>query len=269
MHELAGSEPPALDALGRDLPAAPSEPRVGLFEQLYAGCYPRIHDRGLEPQDWLANYFQTYLERDVRDILSVGDLGTFRRFVGLCAGRNGQLLNLSALGADCGIAHTTARRWLSVLQASFLVRLLEPHHRNFNKRIIKSPKLYFSDTGLLCYLLRVRSPEELRRHSARGAIFECHVISELLKRALHAGREPDLYFWRDSAGHEVDLLLDQGTAQVPVEIKSGETVAEDFFRGLDHWRSLAGDEDVPAVLIHGGDRSYRRSGVTVYGWWEF
>jgi len=269
MHELAGTAPPPLDALGRDLPDPLRTPPVGLFEQLFTGCYPRIHDRGLDPQDWLANYFQTYLERDVRDILAVGDLGTFRRFVDLCAGRNGQLLNLSALGADCGVTHTTARRWLSVLQASFIVRLLEPHHRNFNKRIIKSPRLYFLDTGLLCTLLRIRTPGDLRRHAARGAIFECHVIAELLKRAMHAGREPDLYFWRDAAGHEVDLLLDRGTSQVPVEIKSGETIAADFFRGLDYWRSLAGDEDVPAVLIHGGERSYRRRGVTVYSWWGF
>jgi len=269
LHELRESTPPLLEDLGRELPDASSKPEVALLEQLFTGCYPRIRDRGLQPQDWLASYYQTYLERDVRSILNVGDLNTFRRFVGLCAGRNGQLLNLSSLGNDCGVNHSTARRWLSVLEASFLVRLLEPHHRNFNKRIIKSPKLYFLDTGLLCYLLRIRSPEELCQHSMRGAIFECHVVAELLKRALHRGREPDLYFWRDAAGHEVDVLLDLGATQVPVEIKSGETVNSDFFQGLDYWRLLAGDDDVPAVLVYGGERSYRRQGVGVYGWWGF
>jgi predicted AAA+ superfamily ATPase len=269
MDELRETVPGPIEELGRSLPEARAKPATGLFEQLFTGCYPRIHDRGLDPQDWLASYYQTYLERDVRDILKVGDLNAFRRFVGLCAGRSGQLLNLSALGNDCGISHTTARRWLSVLEASFLVRLLEPHHRNFNKRIVKAPKLYFLDTGLLCYLLRIRSPDELRQHAARGAIFECHVVGELLKRALHQGREPDTYFWRDAAGNEVDVLIDLGATQIPVEIKSGETVHDGFFRGLDHWRSLAGDPDLPALLIYGGDRSYRRRGVTVSGWWGF
>ncbi len=267
--ELRGAPPLPLPQIGKTIPTSRQPPTTDLFSALFAGGYPRIHDKGLTPQDWLGHYLQTYLERDVRDLVNVGDLETFRRFVELCAGRTGQLLNRSALAADAGITHTTARRWLSVLEASFIVLLLRPHHRNFNKRVIKSPKLYFLDTGLLCYLLRIRSPEQLVVHAARGAIFECFVIAELYKRALHAGRPPDLYFWRDATGHEVDLLVDHGDHQVPVEIKSGQTVAPDFFKGLDYWRTLATDPTGPAALIYGGDRSYHRRGVAVYAWWAF
>ena len=172
LDELLQREPLDPSCLGD--PPLPSRlaPERSLFEGLFTGGYPRIHDKELPPQDWLRNYYQTYLERDVRDILDVGDLEAFGRFVRLCAGRTGQLLNLSSLGADAGISHKTARRWLSVLEASFQVALLRPHFRNFGKRLVKTPKLYFLDTGMLCYLLRVRSPEDLRTHPSRGAIFE-------------------------------------------------------------------------------------------------
>jgi predicted AAA+ superfamily ATPase len=269
MHELQRVASPPLDELGRQPVPPQAEGAASMLHQLFAGFYPRIHDKGVPPQDWLADYYRTYLERDVRDLLAIGDLRTFRQFVGLCAGRSGQLLNVSSLGNDAGVSHSTARRWLSVLEASFVVWLLEPHHRSFNKRLVKSPKLYFLDTGLLCYLLRIRSPEDLRQHSARGAVFESYVVAELLKRALHRGREPDLYFWRDSSGHEVDVLLEMGTTQVPVEIKSGETVNADFFKGLNYWKSLAGDDEMPAVLVYGGKRSYRRQGIQVLGWSQF
>jgi hypothetical protein len=236
------------------------------MDVLFTGFYPRIHDGKLPPQDWLANYYRTYVERDVRELLNVGDLEAFGRFIRLCAGRNGQLLNLSSLANDCGISQPTARRWISVLEASFLILLLRPHHRNFNKRVVKSPKLYFLDTGLLAYLLRIRSPDELRTHSSRGAIFESFVVSELMKNHLHRGKEPDLHFWRDSVGHEIDLLLDRGGELVPIEIKSGETLAEDAFVGLRYWLDLAGTLDAPVALVYGGDRSVRHSGVVVYSW---
>ena len=237
-----------------------------LFETLFCGGYPRIHDKHLEPQGWLRNYYQTYVERDVRQIINVGDLEAFGRFVGLCAGRAGQLLNLSSLANDCGITHTTARRWISVLETSFLVKLLQPHHRNFNKRLVKSPKLYFLDTGLLCYLLRIRSADDLRRHASRGAIFESWVISETIKNFLHRGQEADVYFWRDSSGHEIDLVIETGGALIPVEVKSGQTFSSDFLNGLEYWRSLAGDESCPAALVYGGDESYTRQGTTVMSW---
>jgi predicted AAA+ superfamily ATPase len=258
--------------------APPSRRRAGsaqtkdvpsLFDTLFHGFYPRIHDKGLEPQKWLANYYRTYLERDVREVLNVGDLETFGRFVRLCAGRCGQLLSLSSLASDAGISHTTARRWLSILEASFLVYLLRPHHKNFNKRLVKSPKLYFLDTGLLCYLLRIRDADDLAMHASRGAIFEAWVLSELLKIYHHQGLEPDVYFWRDSAGHEVDLLIDRGNSLVPVEIKSGQTIADDAFKGLAYWRTLPEQGDCLGALVYGGASSYVRKGFTVKGWQDW
>lgn len=266
LSELEGRSPFPLDKLGHDLPEGRQESPSDVMEVLWRGFYPRIHDKGLDPATWYSGYYQTYVERDVREVINVGDLESFGRFVRLCAGRNGQLLNLTSLGNDCGIAHTTASRWLSILEASFLIRLLRPYHANFGKRLIKSPKLYFLDTGLLCYLLRIQSPEDLRLHASRGPIFESFVISELLKNFLHQGREPDLYFWRDSSGHEIDAVIDRGRDRLAVEIKSAQTVVPDFFTGIDFWRNLLGDPEAPAALIHGGERSYRRSGVAVYSW---
>lgn len=266
LSELVGRSPFPVEELGQELPKTREKGQPDLMETLFRGFYPRIHDKGLDPSTWYSGYYQTYVERDVREVVNVGDLESFGRFVRLCAGRNGQLLNLTSLGNDCGIAHTTASRWLSILEASFLIRLLRPYHANFGKRLIKSPKLYFLDTGLLCYLLRIQSPEDLRLHASRGAIFESFVISELTKSFLHQGREPDLYFWRDSAGHEIDAVIDRGRDRLAVEIKSAQTVVPDFFVGIDFWRKLLGDPEAPAALIHGGERSYRRNGVTVYSW---
>ena len=263
--ELEGRKPISVEDIGGRLPKR-QEPKKNLFSVLFTGFYPRIHDKRLDPQDWLRNYYQTYVERDVRTIAGVGDLDAFARFVGLCAGRCGQLLNLSSLGADCGVSHATAARWLSVLEASFIVYLLRPHYANFNKRLIKSPKLHFLDTGLLCYLLRIRSAEELVNHSSRGAVFETFVVGELLKAYSNRGIEPRVYFWRDSTGHEVDLIIDRGRDLVPIEVKSGETIAGDFFKGLEYWRSLPGQEEAPAALVYGGDTSAKRRGVAVYSW---
>jgi predicted AAA+ superfamily ATPase len=264
LAELQGRPPLPLDALGREIPGESQVP--DLMEVLFRGFYPRIHDKGLDPSTWHSGYYQTYVERDVREVLNVGDIEAFGRFVRLCAGRNGQLLNLTSLANDCGITHTTARRWLSILEVSFLVLLLRPYHANFGKRLIKSPKLYFLDTGLLCYLLRIQSPEDLRLHGSRGAVFESFVVADLLKNFLNRGREADLYFWRDSTGHEIDLVIDRGRERVAVEIKSAQTVAEDFFAGIDFWRKLVGDPEAPSALIYGGSRSFRRSGVAVQSW---
>jgi predicted AAA+ superfamily ATPase len=237
------------------------------METLFTGFYPRIHDKHLPARDWLASYYQTYLERDVRSIVNVGDLETFGRFVRLCAGRCGQLLNLAGLASDCGVSHVTVKRWLSVLEASFVIALLRPHHRNFGKRLIKSPKLYFIDTGLLCYLLQVHAPEELLHRAERGAVFESFVVSELYKNFVHRGEQPRLYFWRDSAGHEVDIVIEMGAKLLPVEVKSAQTVASDFFASLGYWQRLSGGEEGPSALVYGGDRVFRRSGVCVYPWY--
>lgn len=266
LAELEGRRPIKIESIGRRLPQGQSRKKADVMQTMFRGFYPRIHDKRLDPARWLRDYYQTYVERDVREIVNVGDIESFGRFIRLCAGRNGQLLNLSSLANDCGITHTTARRWLSILEASFLVVLLRPHHRNFSKRLIKTPKLYFLDSGLLCYLLRIRSPADLRLHALRGGIFEGFVVAEMLKNYLHSGREPDLYFWRDSAGHEIDMLIERGQELTPVEIKSGQTVASDFFDGIRFWRKLVDDAGAPAALVYAGDRSFRRDGVTVYAW---
>jgi hypothetical protein len=201
----------------------------------------------------------------VRSLTNVGDLETFTRFLALCAGRTGHLLNASSLGADAGVSHATARRWISVLQASYVVELLQPHHASFSKRLVKSPKLYFVDTGLLSYLLGIRSAGDLAVHPLRGAVFGCFVVSELRKHFLHRGERPPLWFWRDTAGHEVDVLVDLGTRRIPVEAKSGETVAPDAYRGLDFYTDLA--REAGGVLVYGGDECRLVRKHEVRAWW--
>jgi predicted AAA+ superfamily ATPase len=266
LAELAGRAPLVLDQLGRTLPEPASPPAHDLMATMFHGGYPRPHDKAIAPQDWLANYVRTYVERDVQEVLRVSDLEVFGRFLGLCAGRNGQLVNLTSLANDCGISHPTARSWLSVLETSFLVKLLRPHHRNFNKRMIKSPKLYFLDTGLLCYLLRIRTPDDLRTHAQRGAIFESLVLSELTKNFLNRGLDPDLSFWRDSSGQEIDFLIDRGQELVPIEAKSATTLAGDALTGLSRWQAMSGQTGGPAALVYGGDECSHRSAAMVYSW---
>jgi len=266
LSEIYGREALEPEGLADPRAIADDPPPAELDEVLFQGGFPRIHDRHLEPTTWLDGYVRTYVERDVRTLSNVGNLETFTRFLALCAGRSGQLLSASSLAADAGISHTTARRWISILRASYVVDLLAPHHANFSKRLVKSPKLFFLDTGLLCYLLGLRRPEDLRLHPLRGAVFETFVISELRKLFLHRGRRPSLFFWRDSAGREVDVLLDFGVRRVPVEVKAGETVARDAFRGLDHYLSLSGDDT--GVLIYGGSESHPRGRHILRSWWH-
>jgi uncharacterized protein len=266
LSELRQRRPLSIDTIGRQLPGKNRSLNEELSSVLFKGFYPRIHDKGLNPVYWLGNYFQTYIERDVRDVVNVGDLETFSRFVRLCAGRNGQLLNLSSLANDCGITHTTSKRWISILEASFIVFILRPHYKNFSKRLIKSPKLYFLDTGLLSYLLRVRSAEDLRIHAQYGSIFESYVISELLKNYMNRGEEHAIYFWRDSTGNEIDILIDEGENLTPLEIKAGQTVAADFFKGIRFWKKLSNIIKQPSALVYRGDNSFIRSDTYVYAW---
>ncbi len=250
MAELAGAGlPPAdLDAL------------------MWRGGFPPLYDRPLLPGDWFPNYISTYLERDVRQLLAVRDLTLFQRFVRLCAARTGQLLNLSALANDCGVSHTTAREWLTVLEASYLVLLLPPYFRNFGKRLVKTPKLYFLDTGLAAALLEIGSPDALNIHPQRGALFETLVVGEFVKRRYNAGRPAGLWFWRDNTGIEVDLLFEIGTRLLPVEIKSGATFVRDWTKGLRKWAGFAADEALPGRLIYGGDERFPYDGVEVFPW---
>ncbi|HLE86736.1 MAG TPA: ATP-binding protein [Candidatus Brocadiaceae bacterium] len=267
LNELLGQPTP--DPYEIDiLPDKKKRPPFSLEDILYKGLYPRIHDRGLEPHEWLSAYYRTYVERDVRDVANIGNLDAFQRFVRLCAGRTGQLLNLSSLASDCGISHTTARHWVSILQAGFIIQLLPPHHENFSKRIIKSPKIYFLDTGLLCYLLRIRETEDIPVHPLKGAIFENFVFSEIYKAFAHRGELPPLYFWRDRTGHEVDIVIDTGKRLVPVEIKSAETIDSSFFDGLRYYISLGIPVSKTGVLVHGGDALYQRENFTVRPWFQ-
>lgn len=237
-----------------------------LEEQLLKGGYPPIHDQGIDPVQWLNAYVSTYIERDVRQAVNVRDLTLFSRFVALCAGSAGQLLNLSRLGADCGINHGTARQWLSVLEASYIVYRLPPHHRNFRKRLVKSPKLYFYDTGLAARLLGIEDPVQLVTHPLRGALFENWVISELVKGRFNRGKTSPLFFWRDHVGLEVDVLVESAGKLLPVEIKSGKTIADDWFTAMKKWTTLAGKNAGPRALVYGGDESWTRDDVEVIPW---
>ncbi|MCA9574426.1 MAG: ATP-binding protein [Polyangiales bacterium] len=236
-------------------------------ELLYCGLFPPLYDRPVEPSVWLQDYVSTYLERDVRQVLHVQDLATFQRFVQLCAGRIGQLVNVSALAADAGITRVTADAWLSVLQASHLLFLVRPWFNNATKRLIKTPKLYFTDPGLAAWLLGVRQPGHVVAHPQRGALFENWVMTELRKVQAHTGQTPNLHFLRDKAGHEVDGLIETAPGRLQaVEVKSGETVASDFFTGLDYWRAALSDASFSAWLVHGGTVRQDRSHVTVLPW---
>ncbi len=233
---------------------------------LLRGGYPPIHDRALDPTTWYANYVRTYLERDVRQLVNVRDLTQFQRFLRLCAGRTGQLTNLSALGDEAGVSHNTARQWLSVLEASFVIHRLPPQHRNFNKRLVKTPKLHFLDAGLAVWLLGIEEESQLATHPLRGALFETWVVSELLKGRYNKGRSSNLSFWRDRSGHEVDLLQEEAGRLTAVEVKTGATVTADALRGLRRWLEIAGDASGKAVLVYGGGESQRRGGIEIVPW---
>ena len=250
-----------------ELAAADLTP-ADLNTALLKGGYPALYDREVSPQDWFANYIATYLERDVRQLIAVRDLGQFQTFVKMCAARTGQLLNLSSLGADCGITSVTAKQWLSVLEASYIVTLLQPHHRNFGKRLVKAPKLYFCDVGLAAWLLGIRDIVTLETHAARGALFETYVVGELTKQRLNAGRPCDLFFWRDSSGNEVDVLIESAQGLQALEIKSGSTFASDWTNSLSKWQKFASNESLQPSLVFGGTESYAREGLHVWGWQE-
>lgn len=212
--------------------------KMTIDDFLFTGGYPRIYDKKLNPTQWLQQYYQTYVERDVRSLINVTNLDLFERFIGLCAGRAGQLLNLSSLANDCGITHPTSRAWLSALKASFICFTFQPHFQNFNKRVIKTPKLYFYDTGLLCYLLKIQNTETLSNHPLRGNIFENWVIAEKSKHYYNQGKEPPFYFWQDAKRHEIDLIIDEGNFLYPIEIKSSYTASSDFVKNINFFLKL-------------------------------
>jgi uncharacterized protein len=237
-----------------------------LASTLLTGFYPRIHDKSLNPSQALADYFATYVERDLRQLAAVHDLQRFERFVRLCAGRTGQLLNLDSLGNDAGVSHATARAWIDLLQTSYIVHLLPPWFTNSGKRLIKSPKLYFYDVGLACWLLGLRTPSQVSRDPLWGSLFENFIIMEALKDRFNAGESAEMYFYRDSEGNEVDLLLPTGGKLYAIEIKAGATVNSDYFKGLKtfaahHPKAVAG-----GGVVFGGTQSQNRSDWPVHSW---
>lgn len=237
-----------------------------LNDTLFKGLYPPVYDRKLSPSNWYANYVLTYIERDVRQMVNVRNLTTFQRFVRMCAARTGQVLNLSGLANDCGITHNTAKAWLSVLEASYIIFLLKPHHKNFGKRLIKSPKLYFYDTGLAAWLLGINDAKQIPIHAMRGALFENLMISELLKGRFNKGLASNIYFWRDNTGNEIDALIEKADTLIPIEIKSGQTVTKDYFTGLKKWLAIANTTAESPHLIYGGNESQKRLGIEVLPW---
>lgn len=252
--------------LSECLRANPDAMAGGLPRVLLNGFYPRIHDRGLEPSQALGDYFATYVERDLRQLTAVHDLQRFERFVRLCAGRTGQLLNLSSLGSDAGVAHTTARQWVDLLQTSYILHLLQPWFVNSGKRLVKTPKLHFVDVGLACWLLGLRDADQVSRDPLWGALFENFVVMEAMKDRFNAGDAGPLYFYRDAPGNEVDLLMPLGRQLHGLEAKAGATVNPDYFRGLE-----AFDRAHPGILagggvIYGGARSQARSRWQVWSW---
>lgn len=234
-----------------------------VFQAIQNGFYPRLHEANITPADFYPSYLQTYIERDIRSLKAIGDLRTFTRFLGLCAGRLGQVLNVSSLANDAGIAVNTARSWLSLLESSFIVYLLQPFHKNFSKRIIKSPKLYFYDTGIACSLLRINSPDSIQTHYLYGALFENLVISEFLKQYYYQGMRPPVYYWRESNGIEIDCIIEKDNQELTaIEIKAGHTFSTDYLKALNKFP----DQTARKLLIYAGDQDSVLPAYSLLGW---
>ncbi len=232
------------------------------------GSYPRLYDKGIALTDFYPNYVRTYVERDVRQVLNVGDLRLFRQFLSACAGRVGQRANFLELGNVLGIDSKTVKSWMGILEASFIIFLLPPYHRNFDKRIIKSPKLYFYDTGLACSLLNINQASQLESHFAKGALFENLIVAELLKARLHIGQSPAFYFFLDNNQREIDLISEQNGGLRAIEIKAGKTIASDFTRNLLAFQKVAAAENPQIYLIFGGEEGQKRSDLNIFPWHE-
>lgn len=235
-------------------------------ECAFTGFFPAVYDRGIPPADWFRGYIEAYLERDMGQIRAVGDLDAFQRFLRMCASRAGQLLNLSSLASDCGVSNNTAKAWLSVLEAGFVVYLSQPFHRNYGKRLVRTPKLHFFDPGLVCALQGISDPIQLETHYLRGAIFENLVVSEILKRQANVGRGLECSFCRDQHGREVDCLIEWDGRTIAAEIKAGRTATEEYFKGLLTWQRISGSDPVDSVVIYAGDQFQQRASGRLISW---
>ena len=236
-----------------------------ISEIIYKGFYPRIFDQDLNPTETMSFYVSTYIERDLRALIQLKDLSSFIKFIKLCAGRTGQIINVASLANDAAISHNTAQHWLSLLETSYIIHFLRPHGRNFNRRLIKSPKLYFWDTGLVSYLLDIENAKQLENHPLKGALFETFVTSELIKQRFNAVKTSNYYYWRDNIGNEVDLIMDLGHKQVPMEIKLGQTLSSDYYKTLRFYQELNQDTAI-AVLFYGGDIFAIENNIQIIGY---
>ena len=229
------------------------------------GFYPPIYDQEIPPMDWCPNYVRTYIEKDVRQIKNITDLIVFERFIKLLAGRSGQELINSALAVETGVDVKTIQSWIGILESSFIIYLLKPHFKNFNKTIVKRPKVYFYDTALVCYLLGIRNVLQLKTHPLRGSVFEGMVVTELIKQRTNAGLPVNIYYWPDKTGHEIDVIIDNGNKLLPIEIKSGKTFNSEFFKNIDYWCNLSGSDK--SILLYAGDQNQKRSnGKEILNW---
>ncbi len=231
----------------------------------WKGMYPRLHHQAIKPEQFYPDYITTYIERDTRQIMNIKDLALFRRFMSICAGRTGQILNMNELSNSIGIDNKTVRQWLSVLESSYIIYLLQPFYNNFNKRIIKAPKLYFYDTGVAAYLLNIRSATDLKNHFAKGALFENFIINELMKNCYNNKVQPSFHYFRDSNGNEVDLLVEQAGYTYAIEIKAAKTINESFFKGLNFYSALS-TKEVKTFCVYGGSEQYKYKENHVLGW---
>ncbi|HLN52517.1 MAG TPA: ATP-binding protein [Lentimicrobium sp.] len=229
------------------------------------GFYPRLISQNIVPNDFYPSYLQTYIERDIRTLRSIENLSSFTRFLGLCAGRVGQILNISSLAADTGISVNTAKSWLSLLESSFIIYLLQPYYRNFNKRIIKAPKIYFYDTGVLSSLLRI-SAGQVHSHYLYGALFENLVIGEIIKSFVHSGNRPSVYYWRESNGVEIDCLIENNNRLIALEIKAGQTFNTDYLKNLNKFPA---DDNITKALIYAGTEKTSLAGINIFNWIDF
>jgi hypothetical protein len=233
---------------------------------IFKGQYPRIYDRTIPPPDFYPSYIQTYVDRDVRMIKNIGDINAFIQFTQLCAGRIGQPLNYASLANDAGISPNTAKSWLSILESSYILYRLQPYHRNFNKRLVKSPKLYFYDTGVACSLLGIREQEQVNLHYMKGSLFENFILNEFIKRSFNRGENRLPYYWQDNHGKEIDCLLVNGERVIAVEIKSGKTMSTSYFENLIYWRSLTALPESQQYVVYGGDQSIQTGAGILISW---
>ena len=240
--------------------------KLTLEELMFTGFYPRIYDQNIRPSSFYKSYLSTYIEKDIRLIKNIVDYDSFYKFIKIMAGRTGQVLNTLAISNECDISHNTVKEWLSVLETSYITYKLKPFYKNYNKRLIKNSKIYFYDTGFVCYLLGIKNIENLNTHYGKGNIFETFVVSDFIKNNFNKGESRDFYFWRDSQKKEIDLIVDDGINLKGIEIKSGRTVKDDFFKGLGYWNALSKNDPKNSYLIYAGESEHKRKNINIVNW---